>query len=639
MVTYGDFGLLLFVLPLGGGIGINMENKKLKFYIAIVMTMLVVAISGLLRTEASAIIKEQAMPKAEEEMCLLTEPILQNADMNSVIVQWFTEGETKDNKVILYERNKARYVEADSYKLSRVRGGKTEADCNDATIKQNIWKHTAKIDNLPDNEGRSSDRIGYKVISDGMKSGKYYLASAPKAGVELKILLTSDLQLKKMCSANIQKVYETVGRVDGVWINGDIVDIPDRAYDWFYADNSFFKVMTGKADDEIGGKKYTGSALLQYAPLYTSIGNHDVMGVYDETTDLSVQFNSPRPREAAEKLLELVKLGDSKDGTDVVARFLEDKSYNTITYEEMFELPESDSGKEKWYGVTIGDIRLIALDVARVWRLPNIGLSGKYSEIPASSENDYGYGDFIFERIDEGSKQLEFLKEEILSEEYKNAKYRVVMFHSEAHSLGNNQIPPFTKPVPKTVTDTFTGLPMVIYDYPIEEDYIIKYVESLLTSGKTNLLFNGHSHIWNRFKTESGMNILESSNVGNTYGGFCSVSFKLENKEKLENGEIAVCGDGKIRTDYPESLNANNRYSAISKEWDRKNYVLSGDSNGLEPIMPNVADLPEKAPFLASNTITAFSVLDTKKGTVDSYYFDTENPESEVVLFDSFTLE
>ena len=48
--------------------------------------------------------------------------------------------------------------------------------------------------------------------------------------------------------------------------------------------------------------------------------------------------------------------------------------------------------------------------------------------------------------------------------------------------------------------------------------------------------------------------------------------------------------------------------------------------------------LPGGEPYLMSNTITAFSVMDTGTGMVDSYYFDTSNPDSEVVHFDSFAI-
>jgi hypothetical protein len=42
--------------------------------------------------------------------------------------------------------------------------------------------------------------------------------------------------------------------------------------------------------------------------------------------------------------------------------------------------------------------------------------------------------------------------------------------------------------------------------------------------------------------------------------------------------------------------------------------------------------------FVASDTVTAFSILDTVDGVVRSYAFDTTRPDSEAVLFDEFTL-
>ena len=66
--------------------------------------------------------------------------------------------------------------------------------------------------------------------------------------------------------------------------------------------------------------------------------------------------------------------------------------------------------------------------------------------------------------------------------------------------------------------------------------------------------------------------------------------------------------------------------------------MLQGDPYGLSPIAPTVAQLPGGEPYLMSNTITAFSVMDTGTGMVDSYYFDTSNPDSEVVHFDSFAI-
>lgn len=553
----------------------------------------------------------------DKEKCFM-EPMLQNPTENSVTVQWFTEYPGNENKLYVYDGEvideglPSRVIEATTFKLSRIRGGKKDSDKDNPKIACDIYKHVAVVDELPEYHGLISERRPYKVVTDEEESGIYTLAARASEGTPMRILLTSDHQIKHMVAANIQKVYETVGAVDAILVNGDLVDVSDRGYDWFYADNAFFRTLTGTANDEIGGNLYKGAPLLQEAPLYTSIGNHDVMGVYDNVTPLSTQFNEPRTRQQAEE--KWVKSGKDESEHD---SFVENHSYNTISTEEIFEMPKSADGSEKYYAVSIGDVRLITLDVSRVWRLPSIGLGGKYSEIPGISADKYSGGEFIFESIKEGSNQIKFLDEELAGDEYINSKYRMVMFHSESHSLGGNQIPAFTDPVARSVTSPLTGQNMTIYDYPIENDYIINVIEPRLIKSNTNLLFEAHSHLWNRFRLNN-MNIIETSNVGNSYGGF----------DSEEN----------VRDKMPSSFNTDDQYHAISDEWNRDNYILDGDPNGLNPENPNVHDLPDGKPYLDSNTITAFSILDTKKGTVDSYYFDTENPESDVVLFDSFDI-
>ena len=54
-----------------------------------------------------------------------------------------------------------------------------------------------------------------------------------------------------MSAANMQKVEETVGNVDAVLANGDLADVTDRAYDWFDADNAFFRVMQGQLQCQV----------------------------------------------------------------------------------------------------------------------------------------------------------------------------------------------------------------------------------------------------------------------------------------------------------------------------------------------------------------------------------------------------
>lgn len=543
------------------------------------------------------------------------QPILQNPTDTTITVQWFTEEEGTNNFVTLYEDGQeSRKIIADTFRMSRMRGGKTQKDLNNQTKKVDIYKHVAVVDNLPQYHGYVSERVDYNVTTDEQSSEIFSLAAKPSKGTAVKILLTSDLQNKDMCAANFQKVYETVGNVDAIWIDGDLSDVTDRAYDWFYSDNSFWKVFTGTADDTIGSDSYStqyyGAPLAQQAPIYAAIGNHDVMGRYDEVNNLAVQFNNPSTIEHANMLYELSSASiEDKDA------FIADNSFNTITYEEMFELPESEEGKERYYAVTFGDIRLICLELARVWRLPSVGVLGKYSEIPGANEFDYGFGDFIFEPIKEGSKQYNFLQSELKTEEYSNAQYRVVMFHNALHSLGENSAPAFTDPVPDKVKDPVTGKEMTIYTYPLEDDYIKTIVEPMLEDSHTNLMFEGHSHIWNRFVTDSGMNVLETSNVGNSYGAY---------------------EEDSVRGSVPQGIGKGEKYYSISDKWSCDDYIASYDPFGLEPVKPNKKDLPDGKSNISSNNLTVFSIFDTGSGCIDSYYFDTTNPDAEVILFDSF---
>ena len=120
-----------------------------------------------------------------------------------------------------------------------------------------------------------------------------------------------------------------------------------------------------------------------------------------------------------------------------------------------------------------------------------------------------------------------------------------------------------------------------------------------------HLVLYGHAHIWNRYVSEGGTNYLETSNVGSTYG--------------------AYLGEKKRRWIPPEGY--------------KETYPPTGNPYGLEPITPNLSPLGDNVPYIASNDYTVFSILDTEKGTVSSFYFDTRKPNSEVIKFDEFPLK
>ncbi len=560
--------------------------------------------------------------KSGSSFTFLTDPFLQFPTETSIKVVWFTEFPGTEHKII-YGKNLEKIVIANTTKLSRTREDEaSKINTNyEQTTRREIWRHEGEITEL--NQG---DRFPYQVISiiqqngnkNIVKSNIFSLTSSPKSGTNLKILLTSDHQLMPMVAANLQKVVETIGKVDAIFFAGDLVNIPDRASEWFddTRGGAFFPCLQGLANYtlEKEGKTtvYHGGELIQYAPLFPTIGNHEVMGRFSENSRLSQQFVDAIPKEVAEKnYLEKSHVINPNNELKVKKDWIENNAFNTDTYEEMFSFPENEDNNSHYYAVTFGDIRLVVLQVTNIWRPPSLedNVKGRYKESQKDLNNPekWGYGQHIFESIKQESQQYQWLEKELNSEAFKQAKYKIVMFHHPVHTLGGNIVPPYTDPVDNISYDSDGNITEIQYQYPKENDYIIRDLMPLLETAKVNLVFYGHSHLWNRFLSDKGINFLESSNVGNSYGAHLG-----ENKRE------------------------------IPPDYSKSNYVEIGDPNGLEPIIPNLAPLQDEnnnsLPYIASNDITVFSILDTEKGTISSYRFDTRQPHSNVIKFDEFTI-
>lgn len=584
---------------------------------------------------ADARAEDADQPLAQSQVSagqLLTDPFLQMPEKNSVNVVWFTENECTSNQVELFEGGTnvaaTRTIDATTSVPERIR--------DESGAKHTVYRHEAVVDNLPAFTGKPKEKIPYRVVSDGTASGVYALQAQAQPGAPLRILLTSDIQKKNMVAANMQMLYKKFGAVDAVFANGDIVDRGDAYEDWFSHECSYFRVMQGKTSHVVSKKTniaYTGAPLLQQAPSYAAIGNHETMGVYKGDASgntLNSEFNNPKTRAYAEALYEQKAAEVNPKGDPAVKeRFIKDNSFNADTFETVLSLPENNEGNRRYYAVTVGDVRLIVLNVSRIWR--GSGMKDavtRYTDpIGAVGQTDErrGFGKHIFEPIGKGSAQYGFLETELASTAWSSAKYRVIMFHWQYHSLGGNAIPPYADPVPNTVT-LKDGRQQVVYTYPMEADYLKNDVEPLIERYGCDLIFNAHSHLWNRFKTASGINILETSNNGNTYNAFLdSLNRDDSCPDSIRPG---FQGDPAYKAPY---------------EGHEGDYVSTGDPYGLSPIMPSTGFGTGSAlsgePYLMSNTVTEFSLIDTAKGTVDSYWFDTDNPGEEPVLFDSFPIK
>ena len=541
---------------------------------------------------------------------LLTDPFLQLPTATTVQVVWFTEF-LGEHHSVSYGENLQKTSLAHTTKLSRTRedqesrvGNQTQnGQIYQKPVQRHIWRHEALVTELT-----TGVRVPYRVTSvreDGqsVRSEIFTLTTTPQPGTPLKILLTSDHQLKPMTAANLQKVVETVGQVDGVWFAGDLVNVSDRASEWFDDNrgNAFFPGLQGHAKYQIehNGVKvtYTGGKIIQNAPMFTCIGNHEVMGRFQRKASLDDEFNDTIPREIAKKLS-----GEKS---------LKDHSFNTDTYEEILSLPESQPGGKTYYAVSFGDVRLVVLYVTNMWRSPRLDrdTKGRYQEAEKDFNHpeNWGYGQIIYEPIFAGSQQYNWLKQELNSQEFQAAKYKVVMFHHPPHTLGDNITPPYTHPLGIIEYNDAGKIASINYQYPKDQDYIIRDLIPLLETAKVQLVFYGHSHLWNRFISASGMHFLETSNVGNSYGAAWG-----ERQRKIPNNYQKDC-------------------------------IAIGDPNGLQPIVPTISPLlgenGQPQPYIASNDITVFSIFDTGTGTISSYRFDTRKPDTGVVKFDEFKLK
>lgn len=548
----------------------------------------------------------------------LTDPFLQFPTPHSTQVVWFTEFRGSNHRVLVGDAA----IPARTMRLSRTRED-AQSQLPEGMEKpqqptpREVWRHEATVEGL-----QPGQRLAYRVQSDRsdgtvLTSNEFHLAATPEPGTPLKILLTSDHQQMPMTAANLEKVVETVGEVDAVFHAGDLVNVPDRASEWFDdADgNAFFPCLQGYAryDLEKDGTvtRYRGGAIVQNAPLFPTLGNHEVMGRYSRDANLNAQFNDPVPREVAKERYDAIATYlNAAEDPDLQNAWVKAHSFNTDTYTELFSIPETHPGGKTYYATSFGDVRLVVLYATNIWRKPETDpdIRGRYQERQADLENpsNWGYGQHIFEPISAGSPQYEWLQRELNSPEFQQAKYKVVMFHHPPHSLGGNVVPPYTNPVQILERDDLGRVTSVRYEYPQADDYLIRDVIPLLESAGVQLVYFGHSHLWNRFVSAAGTHYLESSNVGNSYGAFWGEKTRKVPRE------------------------------------DDANYAATGDPNGLEPVVPTIAPLRNDAgnplPYIASNDITAFSIFETETGTVSSYYFDTRQPDSSVVKFDEFSL-
>ncbi|KWX68420.1 metallophosphoesterase [Mycobacterium sp. NAZ190054] len=557
---------------------------------------------------------------------LLTDPFVQRPEPDFTEVAWFTEFAGDSHHVLIGDSvdgmsetalaeavsrgvwPEVRVVAAQTVRLTRVAedpDSRLPADRKPATgiAGREVYRHHAAIPLRP------GARERYRVVST---LGDARAVSAPfpirgplRAGEAAVVMLTSDHQLLPNVAANIEfaarTITEQLGPIDAVFMPGDLVNVPDRASEWFddQRGSAFFPVMQGCAAAVASdGNSYRGAPIIQSAPLYPAIGNHEVQGRRAGHTSLDDSFNDAVPRAVA---------GPA------------DHSFSVTTYEEIFSPPRSGPGGKRYYATTVGDIRLIALFATRVWRpdradpdpetrTANTRFQERRDHLTEPSRQ--GHGAFIFESLGVGSPQYDWLRRELASPAFRAAKYTVVMLHEGPHSLGENVVPAFTPPRRVEERDDHGELVGIRYDYPAAENMLLRDVAPLLESAGVDLVYSGHNHLWNRFTSPAGVHYLEASNTGNSFGAFLDIS-------------------GRSRPAPPAP-------------WRAEDTPVQGNPGGLAPVVPTIApvrdDRGRPLPYIADDNLVVFQALHTGTGTVTSWYVDMNETPTTAVKFDEFPL-
>jgi len=372
---------------------------------------------------------------------LVTEPYLLDPRPGGIRVAWFTEGGEGPHQAEVGGRRLAATTTV------------VRALRDDSGVRRTLDRHVVDV------TGLGAGRTPYRVRSGSLTSDSYTLRGAPDGPVRL--LLTSDHQLQPLVAANAEAVAATVGpeSLDGILFAGDLVNVPDRASDWFDRPRAFFRVLSGRAASAVGGRVYRGAPLLPYAPLLPAVGNHEVMGRRPGRTTLDDLFTDPAP-----------------------------DAWDTDAYDALFAQP-------RWWSRRIGDVFVVSLFATRAW-------------LPAAETYTASDGQFVFEPVGAGSRQHRWLARELWSPAARAARFRVAMFHHSPHGLGSHVEPPFTDPVRVGSR----------WEYPRERDQLLGDVEPLLAAAGVELVLTGHNHVWNRFRSDAGVHWLETSNVGWSYG-------------------------------------------------------------------------------------------------------------------------
>jgi len=265
------------------------------------------------------------------------------------------------------------------------------------------------------------------------------------------------------------------------------------------------------------------------------------------------------------------------------------------------------------------------------------------------------------------------------SEACRTARLRIVMSHQTMAGLGDNAVPvqaeirstielidgstigpfpasewPLRWPTLRPLVNA-GQVRYVKHDYPKVEDQWLTDIEPLLLTARVHLVHTGHSHLWNRTSVAGAgghrMHYLEASNFGNSFGAmfFPTAQGGVSASQGPRNGgNVPGSANWVAQTGAPVAALGNQPRTGLA--WSTADYPVAGEVHGRPMAQPTIVNpmrsldsrtvawSEQDLPFVASNNLCTFSVLDTAAAKVTSWCFDTRDPGSAVTRFDELSL-
>ncbi len=409
-----------------------------------------------------------------------TKPYLMTIDPDSSMdICWLTKGDGTGIIEIGETPQLGKTVEAKQYKINGFKTSENAEGYNDDPEKNpelNVYQQIASIKDLKPNTTYYY-KATTKVDGKTEETKIYNFKTAPENSGDFSFALLSDLQLKNESPATVKQIGQN--KPDFIIYEGDMINTPWKAGEWFDVDNCFIKPEEkDKTWFEIMQQEGDNTELLQYTPIFPTPGNHEV--------DDQRVFNDKQ------------MAADNNDWSLSIYMQL----FRTYYPEQQYK-----KGGKHWYSVDYGDLHISNISCFR-WQ------NWDGFEAP---------GWVMFDDISKDSKQIKWLEEDLANTD---AEYKWVNMHWHMLNRGEDGYYPVSEPVINGDKATY---PNGDYAYDVLKPIYEKY-------GVDAVSF-GHSHVYERYLI-NGVNYIEAASIGNNYRNADDPYHPSGNKPVVEKNDI-----------------------------------------------------------------------------------------------------